>query len=74
MSELGTILFVIFFFIAIIACVKWLAGFIGDIEAEQMIEEEIKKFNNKDISEGGDSDGKEDLFIEFVSGTGDDAK
>ena len=73
MSELGTILFVIFFFIVIIACVKWLAGFIGDIEAEQMIEEEIEKFNNKDIS-GGDSDGKEDLFVEFVSGTGDDAE
>ena len=73
MSELGTILFVIFFFIVIIACVKWLAGFIGDIEAERMIEEEIEKFNNKDIS-GGDSDGKEDLFVEFVSGTGDDEK
>ena len=72
MSELGTILFVIFFFIAIIACVKWLAGFIGDIEAEQMIKEETEKFN-KDIS-GGDSDGKEDLFIEFISGIGDDAK
>lgn len=73
MSELGTILFVIFFFIVIIACVKWLAGFIGDLEAERMIEEEIEKFNNKDIS-GGDSDGKEDLFIEFISGIGDDAK
>lgn len=73
MSELGTILFVIFFFIVIIACVKWLAGFIGDIEAEQIIKEETEKFNNKDIS-GGDSDGKEDLFVEFVSGTGDDAE
>ncbi len=73
MSELGTILFAVFFFIVIIACVKWLAGFIGDIEAERIIKEETEKFNNKDIS-GGDSDGKEDLFVEFVSGTGDDAE
>lgn len=71
MIELGTILFIIFFFIAVIACVKWLAGFIGDIEAEQMIKEETEKFNNKDIS-GGDTDGKEDLFIEFISRTGED--